>query len=169
MPEPALRKLVRLLTSSGNCVLNVANLARSEPKDFKFAKPPGFQTLYLTYKVNSSPVLCYLFGVSSRDFTKNPLMYQSGKYSKTFSLVPQALEIDRKVALICEVAGVQQYAASLYGNVLTFQTRSGELDGSRESSEPHTIRLFLNFLSRFLSCFWTLSQNAEVRGETTFE
>lgn len=105
--------------------MNVANLARSDPKDFKFAKRGTYNTLYLMYKVNSTPALCYTFGVSCQDFSQTPLKFHNGKSSKGLSIIPQSLEIDRKVALICEVAGVEEYHASLWGNALSFQTRSG--------------------------------------------
>ena len=120
--------LVGLLTSQGNTVLNITNLARADPKELTVAQPPGFKTSFLMYKVNNTPALCYTFGLSVADWTQNPQpsgICAEGKLAKMFSLVPQALEINRKVAVLCEAAKLVRYWAPLLGNILTFQTRAG--------------------------------------------
>lgn len=136
-----------MATSSGRFSTNTANLARCDPRDFKFAIPKGssFKSSYLMYKEINAPVLCYAFGNSVADRTKTPQQFGSGSYAKQFSIVPQALEMERKVAFLCQVAGVKEYSANIWGNVLTFATRAGPWSFKGERPSPPT-SMFPNIL-----------------------
>lgn len=129
------------LTFDQDEAYNLVNLARADPAQLAIAVPnlPGYTSRYLTIKGTGVPAICLIHGICIDDFTSHPQPFgniTNHLFTKSISLIPQTLEIERKVATLCMVAGIDQYRAPLIDNVLTFSTRPGPL------SAPSELRLF---------------------------
>jgi hypothetical protein len=77
------------------------------------------------------PVRCLMMGMLHEDKTREAYQLSNGKWMKSISLIPFALEADRMIAATAVIFGVEQFRGQLIdGNVLSFSTRQGMLGNS---------------------------------------
>lgn len=64
-----------------------------------------------------------MMGMVHEDRTRSAYQLSNGKWMKSLSIIPFALETERMIATTALVLGVEQFRGQLIGNVLSFATR----------------------------------------------
>lgn len=72
------------------------------------------------------PARCFIMGMLREDKTRAPFQISNGKWMKTMTLVPFALEADRMITATAMIFDTEQFKGQLLdGNVMSFSSRQG--------------------------------------------
>lgn len=110
--------------------MNIANLSRVDPSLFCLKVPGGMGlSPCICYRGSAEvPVKCLVMGMVHEDRTQSPYQLSTGKWMKSLSLIPFALEADRMIASIAFIYGTDSFHGQVVnGNILSFATRQGPL------------------------------------------
>ncbi|KAM6491410.1 hypothetical protein JOM56_013184 [Amanita muscaria] len=134
--------LKTLITFQEDAKNNLVNLARVNPDRMAFqSRNSDKSSTHLTFRGHINSALCISFGLSVEDFTHEPQPSGTGRngvqnYAKLFSMVPLSLEMERQIAAIAIIAGVDFFHAQSLKNGIVFSTQLGPLGFSTPSSSP---------------------------------
>jgi hypothetical protein len=129
-----------LLCFQADKLMNVANLARVDPTLFCLKGLGGLGSSYICYRGSTAPTRCLIMGLVHEDRTQAPYQLSTGKWMKSLSLIPFALEADRMIATTAVIYETESFHGQLVnGNTLSFSTRQGLL------GERHFIHIFILF------------------------
>lgn len=126
---------------------NTANLCRINPTSLCLKNLGGSST-YVCYRGNTaSPTRCLLMGLIFEDRTRSAYQLSNGKWMKSLSLIPFALEADRMIAAIAVIYDTDTFHGQLSnGNIISFSTRQGLLgNGHSAKSLYHSLAIYYRF------------------------
>jgi len=135
-----------LLCFEGDKSMNVANLSRVDPT-LLCLKVSG-SSPYICYRGSAVPTHCFIMGLVHEDRTRAPYQLMgSGKWMKSLSLIPFALEADRMIASVAIIYETESFHGQVVnGNILSFATRQGMLG---EKCMTYTCVLLFSMCFRF--------------------
>lgn len=92
-------------------------------------RPPNhlYKSSYICYQGGGHPARLLMMGLVVNDRTQEPYQLPSGKWMKSLTITPFALEFERNVTATCMIAGVKEFIGQISGNELTFGTRQAPL------------------------------------------
>jgi hypothetical protein len=108
----------------------MANLSRADPDLFCLKVPGGLGlSPYICYRGSTVPVCCLTMGTVQEDRTRDAYqLLATGKWMKSLSIIPFALEADRMVAAVAVIYGTDVFHGQVInGNTISFATRQGLL------------------------------------------
>ena len=121
--------LKKLLSFQGDRHKNIVNLSRINSEMLLTTKPTEkYTNAYVVFRSSVVPAFCISFRLSMDDWTAEPRpagKKEKGLMAKVFMMVPQTLEIERKIATICVLANIDSYSAQLCNSALSFSTHAG--------------------------------------------
>ena len=120
--------LRNLLCFKANKCTNVANLACMDLTLFCFKLLGGVGSSYICYRGSIVPTHCLIMGLVVEDRTQEAYQLSTGKWMKSLSLIPFALEADRMIAATAVIYETESFHGQVAnGNTLSFSTRQGLL------------------------------------------
>jgi len=121
------RYLQELICFDADKFMNVVNFSCADPSLFCLKVPsPIYTTPYICYRGSSVPARCLIMGMVHEDRTRAPYQLSNGKWMKSMSLIPFALEADRMIAATAAIFQVEQFRGQVNdGNILSLVTRQG--------------------------------------------
>lgn len=128
---------------------NVVNLCWVDPVLLCLKVLGGLGSSYICYRGSMVPARCLIMGLVHEDRTRSPYQLSTGKWMKSISLIPFALEADRMIATVAVIYDTNNFHGQISnGNVLSFATRQGLLGKCRFAKRHHTYPWYIIDSSR---------------------
>jgi hypothetical protein len=107
--------------------MNATNLSRADPTLFCLKVPSGsYSSPYICYREQLVLAHCFIMGMVHENKMRAPFQISNGKWMKTMTLIPFALEADQMITATAMIFDTEQFKGQLLdGNIMSFSLRQG--------------------------------------------